>query len=398
MTEDGNGQSEVAAIGLLVNEEEITLRWFFETFKKNNPASIKTRAYVTDKDMKERNVIRSVFPNAALTICLFHTLRTFNREIACEKRNITPKQIDDIKQIFQNLTCCKTQLEYDSVYHHLQAMAPESIMEYYDKNWHAIRNEWVMGMTFNTVNFMNKTNKRFESFNGKLKSVITKYSTLDDFVEKLFIVLNCVRLERDKNAIKLVQKQPTQKNSIPELQQFYSLLTPYAFNSLKTQFKCAAETDILEKTTENNCSCLFYNSMRLPCCHIFNFRKKQSLCLYDNSLCDERWTRNFYYQNQRVFKNVEVINTDNDNTTMTTLYKKKKIPTTHEKFRKASIIGAKIADLVSKSSNIHYQRKIEQLEFVFDTWLKGQELSLHILGNYATLFDLFDNIWIIVIV
>ena len=53
----------------------------------------------------------------------------------------------------------------------------------------------------------------------------------------------------------------------------------------------------------------------------------------------------------------------------------------HEKFQKASIIGAKIADLVSRSSNIHYHRKIEQLEFVFNAWLKGQELILHILGN-----------------
>ncbi|KAL5236993.1 hypothetical protein ACI65C_004403 [Semiaphis heraclei] len=137
-------------------------------------------------------------------------------------------------------------------------------------------------------------------------------------MEKLFIVLDCVRLERDKNAIQLVQKQPTQTNSTPELQQFYRLLTPYAFNFLKAQFECAAKTDVLEKTTENNCTCLFYNSMRLPCRHIFNLRKKH--------LCDERWTRNFYYQNQRVFKNVEVledINTDNDNTTITTLYKKK---------------------------------------------------------------------------
>jgi len=395
MIEDGNGQSEIAAIGLLVNEEEVTLRWFFETFKKNNPTSIKTRVYVTDKDMKERNVIRSVFPNAALTICLFHTLRTFNREITCEKRNITPKQRDDIKQIFQNLTYSKTQSDYDSMYHHLLAMAPESVMEYYNKNWHDIRNEWVMGMTFNTGNFMNKTNNRLESFNGKLKSVISTFSTLEDFVEKLFIVLDCVRLERDKNAVQLVQKQPTQTKATPELQQFYKLLTPYAFNFLKAQFECATKTDVLEKTTKNNCTCLFFNSMRLPCRHIFNLRKKQSLSLYDNSLCDERWTRNFYYQNQRVFKNVEVledINTDNDNTTITTLYKKKKILTTHEKFRKASIIGAKISELVSRSSNIHYHQKIEQLEFVYNTWLKGQELSLHILGNYAIYMIIFGKL------
>lgn len=50
--------SEIAAIALLVNEEEISLHWFFETFKKNNPILVKTRVYVTDKDMKERNVIK----------------------------------------------------------------------------------------------------------------------------------------------------------------------------------------------------------------------------------------------------------------------------------------------------------------------------------------------------
>ncbi|CAI6358456.1 unnamed protein product [Macrosiphum euphorbiae] len=158
MTEDGNGQSEIAAIGLLVNEEESTLRWFFETFKKNNPISIQTRVYVTDKDMKERNVIRQVFPNSSLTICLFHTLRTFNREITCEKRNITPKERDDVKLIFQELTYCKSEEEYDMIYSRLQSIAPESIINYYNKNWHNIRKEWVMGMTFNTGNFMNKTN------------------------------------------------------------------------------------------------------------------------------------------------------------------------------------------------------------------------------------------------
>jgi len=49
---------------------------------------------------------------------------------------------------------------------------------------------------------------------------------------------------------------------------------------------------------------------------------KHSLFLY-NSLYDERWSRNYYYQNQRVLKNVEDINTDNDNTTIT-IFKKKK--------------------------------------------------------------------------
>ncbi|KAE9535724.1 hypothetical protein AGLY_007625 [Aphis glycines] len=120
ITEDGNRQSEKAAIGLLVNEEEITLRWFFKTFLKKNPISAKTRVYVTDKDMKERNVIKKVFPNAALTIFLFHTLRTFNRELTCDKRNITSNERDAVKELIQNIVYCKSELEYENLYQNLK--------------------------------------------------------------------------------------------------------------------------------------------------------------------------------------------------------------------------------------------------------------------------------------
>jgi len=55
----------------------------------------------------------------------------------------------------------------------------------------------------------------------------------------------------------------------------------------------------------------------------------------------------------KVFKNVKVVHCDS-NTTVSTLHRKKiKVPSTHEKLLKASIIGAKIADLVLRSSNIH---------------------------------------------
>ncbi|CAI6355793.1 unnamed protein product [Macrosiphum euphorbiae] len=59
MVEDGNGESEVAALGLMTNEEKETLRWFFETFKKFNGRSEDTKFFMTDKDMTERQVIKS---------------------------------------------------------------------------------------------------------------------------------------------------------------------------------------------------------------------------------------------------------------------------------------------------------------------------------------------------
>jgi len=86
MVEDRNGENEVAALGLMTNEEKETLRWFFETFKKFNGTSEDTKFFMTDKDMTERQVIKETFPNVSLGICLFRVLRTFNREITCENK------------------------------------------------------------------------------------------------------------------------------------------------------------------------------------------------------------------------------------------------------------------------------------------------------------------------
>jgi len=107
LIEDGNGQSEIAALGLLVNEQRETLQWFFNKFKECNPACSNTRVFITDKDLKERSVIKSLFPTSRLVICLFHTLCTFNREITCEKLGIMPDERDNSKKFIEQLCYCK---------------------------------------------------------------------------------------------------------------------------------------------------------------------------------------------------------------------------------------------------------------------------------------------------
>lgn len=97
MAENGNGQSEVIGIGLLVNEDKKTLKWFFETFRFQNQTPVKkTIVIMLDKDLTKRVVIRKVSSDAYLRICLFHVLHTFNREVKCQKSHI-----DLVKQIFQ---------------------------------------------------------------------------------------------------------------------------------------------------------------------------------------------------------------------------------------------------------------------------------------------------------
>jgi len=158
----------------------------------------------------------------------------------------------------------------------------------------------VTGLTVHSGNLLNNTNNRLESFNGKLKSVIPIFSTSDDFLDKLFILLKCLRLERDMTAVKMVQKLPIIQSKDPDLSKYFLLLTSYSFMMVKKQFE--AKSEILTFTTIQNCQCKFYIALTLPCCHIFNARRTNNISLYDEDLCPTRWTRQYYYKNQRVFK------------------------------------------------------------------------------------------------
>jgi len=143
-----------------------------------------------------------------------------------EKQNVSPELRDQLKQVFEKMCYAQSENDYNSLFRHLESKAPKSVFEYFLKNWHQIRHEWVTGLTFHSGNMLNNTNNRLESLNGKLKSVIPVFSNIDDFVDKLFILFKCLRLEHDRNAVKMVQKLPLVKIQHPDLNKYFSLLTP----------------------------------------------------------------------------------------------------------------------------------------------------------------------------
>ena len=49
------------------------------------------------------------------------------------------------------------------------------------------------------------------------------------------------------------------------------------------------------------CQCTFWQSIRLPCRHILAFRTSLGLDLFDQALCDRRWSMDYYCSSQRVF-------------------------------------------------------------------------------------------------
>lgn len=53
--------------------------------------------------------------------------------------------------------------------------------------------------------------------------------------------------------------------------------------------------------SSSTCQCTSWRSMKLPCRHILKARSRLEISLYDESLCDKRWSTTYYQLNQRIF-------------------------------------------------------------------------------------------------
>ena len=206
LCEDSNGQSEIVTVCLLVTEDKDSMIWMVETFKNHNDEWKRIRVLMADKDIGERDVLKQSLPNASVLICLFHTLRSFRREITCEKMGITAGQRTMCLDLVQKMAYAMSEAEYDLLHDQFQQDAPKEVVLYFNDSWQPIRNEWVMGLKSSCGNFLNSTNNRLESINGKLKQVISHHSSLEDFVDKFFIILTTLRTERDHRAAVMFQK------------------------------------------------------------------------------------------------------------------------------------------------------------------------------------------------
>ncbi len=60
----------------------------------------------------------------------------------------------------EKLAYPKSEEEYSNLYEQLQRDAPKQVVEYYNKSWHPIKTEWVLGLKSSCGSFLNATNNR----------------------------------------------------------------------------------------------------------------------------------------------------------------------------------------------------------------------------------------------
>ena len=226
------------------------------------------------------------------------------------------------------LTYSKSETEYLQNYETLLDSGLQSVVQYYNDNWHPIRHEWVE--CFKGANFIagERTNNRLESINAKVKSVCSKYANLSTFFDEFFAVLSCLRNERDHvTLMAMVKKRVSAFPPESPEEQFAKMLTPFALDFVIKQLKFRKKVTIVEHNdansvvsssagnltvTVNSCQCTFWKTMHLPCRHMFAVREKKQLPLYAsaNEVISERWKME-YMQNFYCSKKASVTSVDN---------------------------------------------------------------------------------------
>ena len=149
---DGNGLSEIIGLFLVEEESKEVISSVVNKFKEKNEPWSKTVVIMSDKDFTERESFGSCFPDAKLLICLYHTLRSFRREVACEKMFILSVERNHVLEIIQCIAYANSEEAYKVNLELLQNTKLHIVVDYFMENWDSIKEQWIMFYKDQTFN------------------------------------------------------------------------------------------------------------------------------------------------------------------------------------------------------------------------------------------------------
>ena len=372
---------------LTASETADSLHAMLSAFQRLNESWPKTCVIMTDKDMTERRTLSELFPDATLQLCLFHTLRSFKREFSMEKMGLRSGMRDTVLNILAGTAHAKSSVVYEEQYSMLQSLQLPPVIEYFDKNWMPIKEEWASCYKNSKFTLGEQTNNRLESMNGKIKSVCSKFASLDTFFSEFFVVLQVLRGERTHSHVMQRVKTPANPNSrlTSDDVKYANYATPYAYALIEKQLLLRDAVTVPEdgrpfqssegtiSTTSSSCQCSFWTTRRLPCRHIFAMRKLQKLPSFDATLVDDRWSARLYREacGQKVAPCV-----GGTGTTIQELTSARPVLSAHQKYAAALAVGKDLASLASEVGTTEFNERLAFLVDLRRCWTDGPGVRL----------------------
>ena len=234
LVRDGNGLSEIIGLFLVEEESKAVISSIVNNFKEKDKAWSKTAVIMSDKDFTERESFSSCFHEAKLLIYLYHALRSFRREVTCEKMFISSAERNRVLEIIQSIAYANSEEAYKVNLKLLQNTKLHTVVDYFMENWDSIKEQWVMFYKDQSFNLGETTNNRIESTFRHVKNVCTKYASLMQVFSEFFSVLKTFRKQRNHNYLMALYRKSTKLEDLDStLQQYHEYATPYAFAYIK---------------------------------------------------------------------------------------------------------------------------------------------------------------------
>ncbi|XP_067865843.1 zinc finger SWIM domain-containing protein 1-like isoform X2 [Heterodontus francisci] len=315
---DGNGESELVCLWFVQNEERETIKQLLRIFKQKNPAAERIQTVMCSGRPLRGEVVSEVLPHSKPLTCLFHALRTFRTDVTTEKLHVTIGQKNLLLEILHNMCYAASAEEYDLLYHQLLDTNTQRAIDYFHKNWHEIRSQWVEGFKHESETYLTSTINRVELLSQKLQAMVGRFTDSATFVQDLLKAIDTLRTECDYRAVRMFQKAPlVALEASSAASAYFNLLTGFAFSRVQRELEEAQWVTFLSVepeqaqpvsrrravvTGQTSCQCAFHTSMKLPCRHILAFRQLRGCDLFEPALCSTRWTREHYLRNHPVFR------------------------------------------------------------------------------------------------
>lgn len=307
MTVDGNGETQVAALVILRSENNASIQCALNAFKRLNPNHTKIEVVIVDKSAANISSFETVFPHAAVQLCIFHAKQAFKRKIIQTNVGLSKSEQEDATKIFDRMLYGECTIRYNELCHEMENIGNEPLWNYFTNNWQNCAEMWAGCYVKHYKHFCNRTTNRVECFNQKLKSVVDRYSPLSKFFKDTILCINSLNVEKDVRTFMKNTRIPLKINDPAHIAPFRTNLTPFAFEKVREELRdlgtfqfdsIRGEIGIVNGAVSivsdtDSCNCTFRNVLGLPCRHIVKMRILKDVGSFDASLCLPRWLKNY---------------------------------------------------------------------------------------------------------
>ncbi|XP_038067432.1 uncharacterized protein LOC119737288 isoform X2 [Patiria miniata] len=388
LVEDSNCEYEIVALFFLIASNEESFRAMMRRFKENNPIWPCLQVIMADKDNSTK-ILVDEFPCASLQMCLSQVLRKFKQDTSKKQLGLQKEEEAFCEKLMRKLAASKSEAVYMEIYKQLLNTELQTVIKYYNTTWHNNRQEWVEGLKSRSVTLKKEDPEKLKAVSEKLVAVFKNSPTSKKVMTNLKREVESLREERDKTAAALLaENAPITNPDNTTVSKFQQYLTPcalkYVLRQLKLSWKVKVKADIDNKSMTitsskdnmivcvDSCPCRLWQSLCLPCSHIFAVRRTKGLPFFAKAVIGSRWSLEYY----RSCSRLSAQNTDTAQSIDALQRQRLRLLSRHEKYIRVSKITKQLATVMSEAPAEQFASQLEAVQKVLTCFQNGSSVNI----------------------